>query len=217
MKNCTFVHLKGTKRRRPSREHFSHDHYQQEHTSRERNPRPHFTCQTRAELPCWGSRSTLVMISKQLAIKEAHHQPQQITLYVSKIDHPFLLHPSTTTVLRYLIEDASEHEEQLLEGPFRLTTEHPEPTIPEDSTCLSGSSIAPLHPSSSPSSSSGKFHSAINSSSAQPKCTSLDLLLNANSVIPSPPVAVTSENFLHNNRTNIPILGIYPNPGWKTI
>ena len=148
------------------------------------------------------------MLSKQLAIKEAHRQPQQITLNVSKIDHPFLLHPSTTTVLGYLIQYASEHEGRLLKGRLRLTTEHPEPTTPEDSTCLSGSSIAPLHPSSSPSSSSGKFHSAINSSSAQPKCASLDLLLNTNSVNPSPPVAVTSENFLHNNRTNIAILGI---------
>ena len=93
---------------------------------------------------------------------------------------------------------------QNMKNTFRLTTERPERTIPEDSTCLSGSSIAPLHPSSSSPSSS----SVVNSSSAQPQCAFLDLLLNVNSVNSSPPVTVTSENFLHNNHTNIPLLGL---------
>ena len=82
-----------------------------------------------------------------------------------------VLHPSATTVLRYLffiIENASEHEERLPAGPLGHTTEHSPPTIPEDSTSLSGTFTASLRPSffNSP----GKSHSPIAPSSSQPQC-----------------------------------------------
>ena len=48
--NCTFVHLKGTKRSRPSRDH-SHDRDPHHHSSRDRNPRACYTSQSRAEHP----------------------------------------------------------------------------------------------------------------------------------------------------------------------
>ena len=86
------------------------------------------------------------------------------------------------------------------------------------STSLSGTSTASLRPSffNSP----GQSHSPIAPSSSQPQWPSLDaeyssiLLLNAQSVNPSAKslckwkLPYTSENFLHNIHTNIPILGI---------
>ena len=45
---------------------------------------------------------TVVIPISQLIVEEVDHKLQQITLRVNTIDHPFLLHPSATTVLRYL-------------------------------------------------------------------------------------------------------------------
>ena len=103
-------------------------------------------------------------------------------------------------------------------GPLGHTTEHSPPTIPDDSTSLSGTYPASLRPSfcNSP----GQSHRPIDPSSSQPQCPSLDaeyssiLLLNAQSVNPSAKslckwkLPYVSENFLYNIHTNIPILRI---------
>ena len=45
---------------------------------------------------------TVIILISQLVVEEVDHKLQQITLNVNTIDHPLLLHPSASTVLRYL-------------------------------------------------------------------------------------------------------------------
>ena len=46
---------------------------------------------------------TVVIPISQLIVEKVDHKVQQITIHVNTIDHLLLLHPSATTVLRYIV------------------------------------------------------------------------------------------------------------------
>ena len=189
--NCTFVHLKGTKRSRPSRDH-SHDRDQHHHSSRDRNSRARYTSHSRAEHPRRDPRPHSG--HPHQSTDRRGSRPQTPANYPPR-EHdrsPIPAAPVSNNsyeVSFFIIENASEHEERLPAGPLGHTTEHSPPTIPDDFTSLSGTSTASLRPSffNSP----GQPHSPIAPSSGQPQCPFLDaeyssiLLLNAQSVNPS--------------------------------
>ena len=147
--NCIFVHLKGTKRSRPSRDH-SHVRDPHHHSSRDRNPRARYTSQSRAEHP------------RRDPSPHSGHPHQSTDRRGSRPQTPANYPPrqhdrspipaapvsnNSSEVPFFIIENASEHEARLPAGPLGHTTEHSTPTISEDSTSLSGTSTASLRPS----------------------------------------------------------------------
>ena len=218
--NCIFVHLKGTKRSRPSRDH-SHVRDPHHHSSRDRNPRARYTSQSRAEHP------------RRDPSPHSGHPHQSTDRRGSRpqtpANYPPRQHDRSPIPAAPVSNNSSEVPFFYYWECFRTWSATSSGTSWTYDRAFNTNNLRRLHLplrhlhciiTSLLFNSPRQFHSPIAPSSSQSQCPSLDaeyssiLLLNAQSVNSSAQslckweLSYISENFLQNIHTNIPILGI---------